>query len=908
MGLSEYRRKRDFSRTGEPAGKAKPRRGGNSYLIQKHAATRLHYDLRLEHDGVLKSWAVPKGPSLNPSEKRLAVEVEDHPLEYGTFEGTIPKGEYGGGTVILWDRGTWTPKADPELGFSKGHLKFGLQGKKLRGGWALVRMRGRDGSDKNWLLIKERDKFAREGGEIVEELPNSVKSGKSLEEIGGSTKKVWHSGAKQPRPAFAQRVAAARAQGSRAGKSKAGARAARKKAKPARRKTARSGRIDPASLPGARRGVLPTIPELELATLVDGAPEGVDWLHEIKFDGYRIAARIQGGDVRLISRNGKDWTARFAHVAEAFAELGVDEAIFDGELVALDPGGAGSFQSLQRALSEERGDELAWFGFDVLHLDGFDLTAVALLERKRLLETILAHAAGTRERLRYSEHIVGNGRAVYGRACERGLEGIVSKRADSLYRPGRGRDWLKVKCQREQELAIGGFTDPEGAREGFGALLLGVYERGKLKYAGRVGTGFDEATLRDLRRRMRPLERATPAFVDPPRGAQARGVHWLEPVLVAQVAFTEWTEDGSLRHPSFLGLREDKRAEEVAREVPVARAGKRSSVTARTARAQPEKRARETKRAVPRAPPGRIRRGGEEEAAGIRLTHPERVLYPDAGITKLELARYYAQVAERMLPHVERRVLTLVRCPQGTGKPCFFQKHQGEGVPPAIRSIEVREDEGTGTYLYLEDAAGLVSLVQMSALEIHTWGSRIDRLEKPDLLVFDLDPDEGLAFGRVVEAAREVRKRLSDLGLESFVKTTGGKGLHVVLPLERRLEWEETKAFCRDFASSMAREEPLRYTAVLSKASRKGRLFIDYLRNGRGATAIAPYSARARPGATVATPLAWDELDARLKPQAFTIRTVPKRLEKLRKDPWAGFFKLKQSLTADLRRAVSGTG
>lgn len=742
--LRDYRRMRDFRTTREPRG-GRPRAPGRRlrFFIQRHAATRLHYDFRLELDGALKSWAVPKGPSLDPRDRRLAVHVEDHPLEYGSFEGEIPKGEYGAGTVRLWDRGEWIPEGDPREGYRKGRLKFRLEGGRLHGRWMLVALR--DG--KNWLLIKEKDESA-------------------------------------------------------------------------------------AAAPVER------FVEPQLATLAAKVPAGERWAHEVKFDGYRIQARAGSGKVVLLSRRGLDWTDRFPALSASLKKLRANSALIDGEAVVLDEQGRSHFQLLQNALSENRTDGVAYYAFDLLELDGRDMRGEPLAERKKALKALLD--ASPRAKIRYSEHVQGKGEQLFRLACDTGLEGIVCKLADAPYRSGRSPDWLKVKCVHEQEFVVAGWTDPAGARAGFGALALGVREGGKLRYAGRVGTGFTTASLRELHSRLSSLKAPRCPLDAPPPGPEARGVHWVRPVLVAEVGFTGWTKDGVLRHPSFKGLREDKPAAEVVVEKP---------------------------REAP------------------RLTHPERVLYPEAGVTKLDLARYYEAAAERLLPFVANRPLALLRCPGGVGKPCFYQKNAGDSFGDAIRA-------GEG-FVFIEDAAGLAALAQAGVLEIHPWGSRVGAIETPDNLIFDIDPGPKTPWRLTVAAAREARARLELLGLAPFLKTTGGKGLHVVVPLAPGASWPEAKAFCKAFAELMAADAPKLYTTKLKIEARGGRIFIDYLRNQRGSTAVAAYSPRARDGAPVSAPLSWDELSRTPRSDRWTVRTIVPRLKR---DPWKDFERARRPL------------
>ena len=831
--LAKYRQMRDFERTAEPRGSAaRSKRLAPvpelSFVVQKHAARNLHYDFRLELDGVLLSWAVPKGPSLNPSVKRLAMEVEPHPLDYGSFEGTIPKGEYGGGTVMVWDRGSWTPEGDPRKALAKGHLSFSLQGQKLKGAWHLVRTKRLADDEhgnkqgRGWLLFKSRDDQARDDDSLLEDQPDSALTGKNLEQIA--------------KPSSA----------------KANKKKARAAAKP----------------PASKATKLPKELAPELATLVDEAPAGDDWVHEIKLDGYRVLARVDHDDVTLLTRSGKDWTERMPTLQAALQRLDV-VALFDGELVALDAKGVSHFQSLQNALNADGDAALVYYAFDLLHEDGEDLRQRPLVERKSRLRALLeSHEKELEGTVRFSAHVVGNGPEFFENACKLGLEGTIAKRVSSPYRSGRGRDWLKIKCSQRQEFTIVGFTEPSGSRSHFGALLLGTERKGKLSYAGKVGTGFSEASLAELHHKLKPLAIGKPAVTNPPRGAEARGVTWLKPKLVAEIGFTELTSDGLLRHPTFQGLRDDKPAREVKMET-----AKHIEKTA--------------KHIETRA------------AQGYPITHPDKLLWPEQSITKQELLDYYGLVAERMLPHVANRPLTLVRCPNGFGKPCFFQKHPGAGTLPGLRSVAIREKEGKSPYSVLDDQLGLFGLVQLGALEIHTWGSRADDFEHPDILVFDLDPDEAVGYQAVIDGAHAVRQVFEQAKLETFVKTTGGKGLHVCVPISPDLSWDEAKDFTNRIASAMAKQSPSLYIATQSKAARKGKTFIDYLRNARGATFIAPYSTRARENAPIAVPLEWDELSTKLPPAHFNVRNVGKRLAQLGRDPFERLVQLKQRLPTE---------
>ena len=904
-GLSEYKAKRRFDVTAEPRAKVRKSTTGRSFVIQKHDASRLHYDFRLEHKGVLLSWAVPKGPSLDPAEKSLAVQVEDHPVDYGGFEGTIPKGQYGGGTVLLWDRGTWEPRGDVDEGLREGKLKFELHGEKLRGGWTLVRMRGgKYGEEgKNWLLIKERDEevVPHAEGDVREARAESVASGRSMDEIAAAGDNVWQSDRPEKVTAkrrIAKKTAAAKAKGAvrAAGAGEVGG----------------AEGVEASGLKGAARAKVPETPSPELATLVKEAPTGDEWLHEVKFDGYRIVAVHDGQKVWLLTRHGNDWSDRFVPIAQAVKALGRAPVVLDGEVVVLDEHGKSNFQALQNVLKGVRKrSRLLYFVFDVLHHGGYDVTRVPLVERKRLLAHIL-EGAGTDSPLKFSAHIQGQGGRVLAQACENKLEGIISKRANSLYVPRRTKDWVKVKCGNRQEFVIGGYTEPAGSREHFGALLLGTFDAGgDLIYNGKVGTGFDSRLLASLMERMREHGAEAPAFKNPPRGYEAKGVHWLKPALVGEVQFAEWTEEGILRHPSFQGLREDKDPREVVREDAKVVLEDVSGKAQRVVQGR-ERRPISGKRVAKGTPARKStakRRSGTPEpkdgpVAGVTLTNPQRVQYPESGITKLELARYYEAVAEWILPHVARRPLSLVRCPAGREKHCFYQKHLGEKTPAGVHGVPIREKNGVEEYVAVENLKGLVGLVQLGVLEIHPWGSREGDVEHPDRLIIDLDPGPDVEWGEVVEGARLVRERLGDLGLESFVKTTGGKGLHVVFPVQRRTGWDDAKAFTKAVAEGIVRERPEKYLAVMTKAKRTGKIFVDYLRNGRGATAIAPYSTRAREDAPVATPLTWEELGEKARGGDFTVRTVPARLEKLRRDPWADMETVKQSITAAMLRRV----
>ncbi len=838
MGLDTYRQKRDFTKTQEPKGN-KSRRKGNSFVVQKHAATRLHYDLRLEMDGVLKSWAVTRGPSLVSGERRLAVHVEDHPLDYGDFEGTIPKGEYGGGTVIVWDRGRWAPIGDAAKGYAKGHLEFELEGEKLRGAWHLVRMQGKPGEKReNWLLIKAEDAFARpeDAPDVLEESPLSVKTGRDLPEVAGEA------------PGWSSKTGRI----SKASKAKPKASVTKGEPEPAPDPTGTPLPPDLASVPGAKREKMPDFVEPMLAKLAANAPTGDRWLHEIKFDGYRLQARIEAGKVRLLTRSGLDWTAKFGpEVVTALATLPVKAAILDGELVVETGAGATSFSALQSDLSEGRSDRFVYYAFDLLHLDGHDLRKVGLIERKALLQQVLATAQPV---LRYSEHFIETGEMVLRHACRLSLEGIVSKLRDGAYRTGRGAGWIKSKCSDRQEFVIGGYVPSSTSRQAIGSLVLGVYENDGLVYVGRVGTGFTAALAASLFERLELITSADSPFAAPLTSEQRQKVRFVRPELVAEVEFRAWTADGHLRHAAFRGLREDKPASEIRREVAVG--------------------------AKPPAPQKRT----------VKLSHPDRVYWPDVGVTKEGLADYYAEVWPQIAPHIVGRPLALLRCPEGIDGQQFFQKHARKGLSDKINLVEDPADPGE-KLIAVSDLDGLVGLVQAATLEIHPWGSTLADWERPDQIVMDLDPGEGVEWTAVLDAAREVRQRCRDAGLEAFVKTSGGKGLHVVAPLKPHADWTAVKAFTKAIAGAMAADAPDLYVATIAKAKRQGKILIDYLRNQRGATAVAAFSTRARPGAPVSTPIGWDELSPDIGPAHFKVDNVPTRLAALSADPWEGFRK-----------------
>ncbi|MBR0668045.1 DNA ligase D [Roseomonas hellenica] len=829
--LETYRKKRDFTATREPRGR-RARAAGHSFVIQKHDATRLHYDFRLEMDGVLRSWAVTRGPSLVPGEKRLAVHVEDHPLDYGDFEGTIPKGEYGGGTVIVWDRGTWAPIGDAARGYAKGHLEFELEGEKLGGRWHLVRMHGKPREKReNWLLIKGEDAAARapDDPDILEERPESVKTGRSVEDVAGEA------------PGWSSKT------GKIARKPAAGA---RKPAKTGPEREAPAADLEPDRIKGAKKSALPAFVEPALATLVAKPPAGAGWLHEIKFDGYRLQARIDGGRVKLLTRSGLDWSDRFGkEILNEFRALPAANALIDGEVVVEGQAGASDFSALQAALSEGRTDGFVFYVFDLLYLDGVDLRQAPLTARKDALAALVRGSA-----LRFSDHFAEAGDMVLRHACRLSLEGIVSKQKDAPYRSGRGKSWVKSKCSNRQEFVVAGYVPSSTSRKAIGSLVLGVHENDKLRHVGRVGTGFTAGVAEKLFTRLERMRIPASPFAEKLTAEEARQARFVRPELVAEIEFRAWTADKHLRHASFRGLREDKPAEEIVREAPVS--------------AKAEKPQRRT----------------------VRLTHPDRVYWPDVGVTKEGLADYYTEVWPQIAPFITGRPLALLRCPDGIdGRQRFFQKHAWKGISPAVAQIPDPKEPGEEPLIAIHDLDGLLGLVQSATLEIHPWGSTDQDWERPDTIILDLDPGEGVGWEAVIAAAQEARQRLTDAGLQPFLKTSGGKGLHVVAPLKPKADWAAVKAFTKGIAESMAADSPERFVATITKAKRRGKILVDYLRNQRGATAVAPFSTRARPGAPVSMPLGWEEIDDAIGPAYFTVANTPTRLAALSRSPWADF-------------------
>ena len=827
--LSSYRQKRDFQLTPEPQGKARRAKKKLRFVVQKHAARRLHYDFRLELSGSLKSWAIPKGPSLDPGDKRLAVHVEDHPLEYADFEGVIPPKQYGAGKVIVWDRGEWLPQGDPSASYKAGKLKFELKGEKLSGGWTLVRTRLQASGDKEqWLLIKERDSAARAKAQydVTQALPDSV--------LLSQTRAA-------DTPARSANVPA----------------------------------VQPGLLSGAKKSSLPKQLAPQLATLVESVPDGESWNYEVKFDGYRLLARVSGKNVNLYTRNGHDWSNKLPAQVRAIKELRLTSAWLDGEIVVLGKNGAPSFQALQNAFDTEDTEHILLFLFDLPYLNGYDLRASPLHERRAVLHSILENNRSPA--LRFSVDFVESPYHILAAACKLSLEGVIGKRRDAPYVSGRSKAWIKLKCRQRQEFIIGGFTAPQGSRSAFGALLLGVHDAdGHLRYAGRVGTGFDDKLLRSIHAELQPLKVAKSPFVNPPRGRMAQGVQWLRPMLVAEVSFAQWTEDDIVRQAVFHGLRIDKPARKIGRE--------------------------ETHMAVVQKKSQIAHQAGGDVVAGVAITHPHRVIDQLSGVTKIELAHYYEMIAAWLLPHLKARPVALLRAPEGIDGEQFFQKHMAQLTIPKVRILDAKLDPGHAPLMVIDSTEALVGAAQMGTIELHTWNAIATSIERPDRIVFDLDPDPSLPWSYMVEAANLTKALLDELGLKSFVKTSGGKGLHLLVPLAGRHSWDGAKRFSQAVAEHLAATIPARFSAKMGPKNRIKKIFVDYLRNHRGASTVAAYSARARPGISVSTPIDWDELAELKGSDQWTIRNLSERMENLKQDPWEPYRKTRQSLSQAAKR------
>lgn len=818
--LARYWARRDFDVTAEPRGEVRARAGALSFVVQKHWASRLHYDLRLELDGVLLSWAVPKGPSYDPADKQVAIHVEDHPLDYGGFEGTIPKGQYGAGTVIVWDRGTWEPAADPHQGLKDGKLVFTLHGQKLCGLWELVRIAKPGDRQEAWILFKKRDRHARPRAEydVVSALPDSVIA----------------------RPLNADMQPG-----------------------------------DNGLPPGAVPASLPASLAPQLPTLAAAAPTSQQWIWEIKFDGYRLLARVEGARVQLITRGGHDWSARMPALVKSVAALGLGSAWLDGEIVVLGADGMPDFHALQNAIDTSRSARIEYFLFDLPYLEGYDLRQVPLLARRQILQRLLEERP--RQGLRYSAAFDADAAAILESARRMGLEGVIAKRKDAPYESRRTESWLKLKNKLRQEFVVGGYSDRSGAAGEIGALMLGVHEAdGRLRYVGNVGTGWDAKTAAGLKKQLSKLE-----VPDSPFGAKRlprrrwstrdAAAHWVQPRLVAEVEFSDWTPEQQLRHAKFIALRADKAAGEVRRENAVMPAG-----------------------------PALVQAGGSI-VGGVKVSHPERVVDAASGVTKLELVRYYESVAEWMLPHLQGRPCSLVRAPNGLGGELFYQKHLNEQAIPELRELPAELWPGHASLLEVPTRKALVAAAQLNVIEFHTWNARVRRMDRPDRVIFDLDPGEGVPWHHVQEAAVLVRGMLTELRLQSWLKTSGGKGLHVVVPLAPRADWDTVKGFSEAVVQHLARVIPQRFVARSGAANRVGRIFVDFLRNSHGATTAVAYSARSRPGLGVSMPLAWDDLDALRRSDQWTVRTAREHLSFQQADPWADYWNCRQGLAAGLK-------
>ena len=826
MALKKYHEKRNFKKTSEPKGTISHQHH-HLYVIQKHAASHLHYDFRIELNGVLKSWAIPKGPCLDPAVKRLAIHVEDHPVEYGFFEGIIPKGEYGGGTVMLWDKGIWKPLDDnPQKAYEKGHLRFELEAEKLNGRWDLVRFK----DEQHWFLIKHQDNQVRKEYDITQEQPNSVLTQLSIEEISKHYERIWtKTGAKKaPKPA---------------NKSKAP-------------KIKLPSHVTPTPFPDF---ISP-----QLATLVSKPPPGEQWLHEVKFDGYRILAFINKDQITLKSRNNKDWTDYFPQVVEDLKQLKLNKGVLDGEIVMLDKEGKSDFQLLQNSIKDNLDAPFIYYIFDLLYYDQYDLMPLPQIERKELLRKVLKNSYNT---LRYSDYIKTSGDEVFEHACQMSLEGIISKQAQAPYISKRSNRWLKIKCIKRQEFIIGGYTPPKGKRSAFGSLFLGVFNsKGELEFSGNVGTGFTQTSLLELFKKLQQnKQQHNPFNSTPPKSQNAT---WVKPVLVAEIEFSEWTSNGHLRHPSFKGLRWDKKAKQVKKETvkPLKSEG--------------------------------IKDKPKKTKSPFKITHPDKILYPEDRITKEELLHYYDFISPLMIPYLKNRPLTLLRCPDDYSQ-CFYQRHFNKTTPKELKAVLIESKGKKGEYIYLNDKKGLLSLVQFGVLEIHPWSSTVNTIEQPDWITIDLDPAPDVSWNNVVTAAFDIKNHLEQYKLKCFVKTTGGKGLHVVIPIKPHYDWDEIKNFTHIFVIYMEQINPKKYISTMTKSKRSGKIFIDYLRNQRGATAVSVYSTRARPHAPISTPLDWDELSSDKRDTDFSLKTIIKRIETQKSDPWGAFLKSHQKLPLD---------
>ncbi len=861
--LKTYRAKRNFNITSEPAEGGDAVAGSLQFVIQKHWASHLHYDFRLELDGTMKSWAVPKGPSYDPKDKRMAVHVEDHPISYNKFEGKIPAGQYGAGKVIIWDKGTWAPIGDPVLGYREGKLKFEMFGHKMRGHWTLVRMKGKGEKQEPWLLIKEKDELARPAQDfsVVDEMPDSV--------------------AKLGAPVTPKQSAQ----------------------KPAKAPTQKSTQGD-GPPQGARKAALPATFSPELATLVDAPPgDAADWLYEIKFDGYRMLTRIENGTVKLFTRNGHDWTHKLPALAESLAKLPLNSAWLDGEIVVQGEKGTPEFQLLQNAFDTAHTAKIIYYLFDIPYCEGHELKDVALEARRDILQRVLATTKAAN--LRFSDVFDAAGSDVVHSACAIGLEGVIGKRRGSTYVQRRSGDWIKLKCGLRQEFVIGGYTDPQGSRTGLGSLLLGVHDdKGQLQYAGNVGTGFSEKTLTMLKDALDAVAATASPFAT--ATDNDRRAHWVKPQLLAEVSFGEWTREGRIRHSVFHGLRTDKKPSAIVREKPQhAPSQSKAAASKAVSKAASKPSTAKTHSQAPTMPAKKTATASADLPEGLKVSHPDRIIDPSTGVTKIDLVRYYLLVAPMMMPHLKDRPVSLVRATDGIQGELFFQKHPDTAKLPGVKRLDPALDPGHEPLVEIANAQGLASSAQFNVIEFHTWNAVKQRIDRPDRMTFDLDPGEGVTWAQMQEATTLVRVFLTELGLSSFLKTSGGKGLHLVVPLKRLHEWDPVKDFSQAIVQHLAQTIPQRFVAKSGPKNRVGKIFVDYLRNGFGATTVCAWSARARPGLGVSVPLAWDELDHLTSSAQWNVKNIHERLD-VGNEPWKDYEKSRQGLAAAMKKLGFG--
>ena len=825
--LNAYRAKRNFGITPEPADGGEADGAALSFVIQKHWASRLHYDFRLEFDGTMKSWAVPKGPSFDTKDKRMAVHVEDHPISYASFEGIIPEQQYGAGKVIIWDKGTWHPLNDPLQGYAEGNLKFELRGYKMHGKWVLVRMKRSGEKQEPWLLIKEKDEFSRPTAQfsVIDEMPDSV--------------------AALPMPTSSPKKAIA-------------------------------PKAPPTMPPEAEKADLPPSLSPQLATLIDAPPLAIEnWQFEIKFDGYRILTRIDGKSIKLFTRNCNDWTQKLEPLKNALLKMKLPSGWYDGEIVVTDNDGRPDFGALQRAFDGENTKDIVYFLFDIPFFDGYDLRQAPLEARRAILQAALGEKTPSVS-VRFSEQFEAPVKDIFAAACKMGLEGVIGKRRGSVYASRRSRDWIKLKCGQRQEFVIGGYTDPQGSRTGFGSLLLGTYDKnGELRYAGNVGTGFNRSTLRALKARLEKLGSDSSPFTSTPTHSHSHShSHWVKPVLVAEVSFGEWTGGGAIRHSVFHGLRSDKNPKSITRQMP--------------------KQVEETVNNRAPAVQGKL-------PPRLKVSNPDRVIDALSGTTKIDLVRYYALVSSLMLVHLKGRPVSLVRAPSGVGGELFFQKHADTGQLPGVKPLDAALDPNHAPMLEVATAQGLLAAAQWNVVEFHTQNALAKAYGTPNRMVFDLDPGEGVPWTAIQEAALLMRAFLEELGLAPFLKTSGGKGMHLIVPIKPAYDWDTVKSFSRFIVAHLAKTIPQRFVLKSGPTNRIGKIFIDYLRNGRGATTVSAWSARTRPGLGISVPIGWHELDKVKSGEHWTVRTAHARLDQ-GNEPWSAYARSAKSLTAAMQQ------